>query len=83
MKYNIDLNKYNQNYSNNHILLVPNQRLARKLVAAACGDKHKVISGFNIYSLTDFVNNIYNILAESGRIKAKYVLSIWQREVFF
>lgn len=84
-----DLSKYQQGLNNNSLLLVPNQRLARKLISYAskqqCTTKHvEVITGFNIYSLSDFIDYIYNVIYESGRIDSlKYLLNVWQREVIF
>ncbi len=86
---NFDLCKYQQGLNNNSVLLVPNQRLARKLISYTfeqqCIAKSiEVITGFSIYSLSDFVDYIYNIIYESGRIEdSKYLLNAWQREVIF
>ncbi|MBP9722802.1 MAG: PD-(D/E)XK nuclease family protein [Gammaproteobacteria bacterium] len=91
---NINFNKYSQTDSvlYKKILLVPNQRLARKLTTDAINNtkfKTPVISGFSIYPLNDFINNIHSLLLESGLLESEslnntgYYISPWQREILF
>ena len=93
MQHNINFDLYNQARSDQfNVLLVPNQRLVRHLLSQACRsqiNKHnKVIASFNIYSLNDFVNHIYNTLLECGVAAGslsndKYILNGLQREILF
>ena len=94
MQYNIDFSSYSQSDSNSSsssvsYLLVPNQRLARKLISCASGkylQANRVSEGYHIYSLADFINQIFAICLECGLLPLyhnKYILNPWQREILF
>ena len=82
----LDLNNY---YIKRRLLLTPNQRLARKLIAEACDIKFQqnsyiVLHEFNIKSLGDYINDLYNLSIENGYLDhGRYTINAWQREIIF
>lgn len=82
MQYNIDLDKY---LNSRNLLLTPNQRLARKLIAETNERYSKgILPAINIRSFNDYTDYLYNLITESAFLsKTYYLIDSWQREIIF